>query len=102
MLISGDTQATRNAVHLIFSGEKVRPSYVAPAPPIDPERKNIHGKEVMVIPVADLVRMKLTSFRDKDRVHVRSMDTVGLITGTIEQKLTPELLLRLKRIRETE
>jgi len=102
MLISGDTGSATNAVHLIFSGEKVRPSYVVPAPPIDPERKIIQGKEVMVIPVADLVRMKLTSFRDKDRVHVRSMDSVGLITDTIEQKLPPELLLRLKRIRETE
>jgi hypothetical protein len=102
MLIFGDAGSSRNAVHLIFSGEKVRPSYVAPAPPIQPERKKIHGAEVMVIPVADLVRMKLTSYRDKDRVHVRSMDTVGLISGAIEAKLTPELLLRLQHIRETE
>jgi hypothetical protein len=46
--------------------------------------------------------MKLTSYRDKDRVHVRSMDTVGLITDAVEQKLTPELFSRLKHIRETE
>jgi len=29
---------------------------------------------VLIAPVADLVKMKLTSFRDKDRVHVRDMD----------------------------
>ena len=56
----------------------------------------------MVIPVADLVRMKLTSHRDKDRVHVRSLDSVGLVTEDVERKLTPELLLRLRQIRETE
>jgi hypothetical protein len=102
MLIYGNAESARYAVHLIFSGEKVRPSYVAPAPAIQPERKNIHGMEVMVIPVADLVRMKLTSYRDKDRVHVRSMDTVGLITDGVERQLTPELFSRLKHIRETE
>jgi hypothetical protein len=102
MLIFGDTESARNAVHLIFSGEKVRPSYLVPAPPIEPERKNIHGKEVMVIPVADLARMKLTSFRLKDQVHIKSMDTVGLITDAVERQLTPELFSRLKHIRETE
>jgi hypothetical protein len=102
MLVYGDTESARNAVHLIFSGEKVRPAYSVPAPPIEPERKQIHGKEVMVIPVADLVRMKLTSNRDKDRVHIRSLDAAGLITHEVEIRLTPELVSRLKHIRETE
>lgn len=102
MLIYGDAEPAKNAVHLIFSGEKVRPSYVAPTPAIEPDRKRVHGKEVMVIPVADLVRMKLTSFRLKDQVHVQSMDSVGLVTEEVERKLTPELRQRLKQIRETE
>lgn len=102
MLIYGDPNSARNAVHLIFSGEKVRPNYAAAAPPIEPESKFIHGKEVMVIPVADLVQMKLTSFRDKDRVHVRSLDAAGLLTPNVESRLDPELLSRLKHIRETE
>jgi hypothetical protein len=102
MLIYGETDSAKNAVHLIFSGEKVRPSYLSPAPPIDPERKRIHGKEVMVIPVAGLVKMKLTSNRDKDRVHIRSLDAAGLISHRVETQLTPELQSRLKNIRETE
>jgi hypothetical protein len=102
MLIYGDAESARNAVHLVFSGEKVRPDYLAPAPPIEPERKQIHGKDVMVIPVADLVRMKLTSNRDRDRVHIRSMDAAGLVTDDVEQKLAPELAVRLKDIRATE
>ena len=56
----------------------------------------------MVIPVADLARMKLTSNRDKDRVNIRGMDSAGLITHEVEKTLMPELAARLKRIRETE
>ncbi len=44
------------------------------------ERRELYGKDVAVAPVADPARMKLDSFRDKDRVHVRAMDAVGLIT----------------------
>ena len=87
---------------MTFSGEKVRPNYAAPAPPIEPERKRIHGKEVLVIPVADLVLMKLTSFRLKDQVHVKTLDAARLITPEVEKKLPPELAARLKHIRETE
>jgi hypothetical protein len=102
MLLYGDTDSARNAVHLVFSGEKVRPNQATPNPRIAPEKKRIHGGDVMVIPVADLVRMKLSSFRDKDRVHVRSMDAAGLITPEVEAGLPPELLARLQHVRETE
>jgi hypothetical protein len=33
MLIYGNTESARNAVHLIFSGELVRPNLAAPNPP---------------------------------------------------------------------
>jgi hypothetical protein len=102
MLLYGETNSARNAVHLIFSGELVRPNQAAPNPPIAPEKKQIHGGEVMVIQVTDLVCMKLSSFRDKDRVHVRSMDAAGLVTPEVEAKLATELLTRLRHVRETE
>jgi hypothetical protein len=92
MLIHGEAESGRNAIRLIFNGQK----------PIEPERKSIHGKEVMVIPVADLVKMKLTSNRDKDRVHIRSLDAAALVSHKVEMQLTPELQTRLKHIRETE
>jgi len=102
MLLYGDTDRARNAVHLIFSGETVGPNQAVPNPPIAPVTKRIHDGEVMVIPVADLVRMKLSSFRDKDRVHVRSMDAAGLITPEVEAKLPAKLATRLQHVRETE
>jgi len=102
MLMHGPSDSARNAVHLIFSGEKVRPNQAAPNPPIQPEKKAVLGREVFVIPVADLVSMKLSSNRDKDRVHIRAMDAAGLITPEVEHGLPEELQGRLRYTRETE
>ncbi|MGO8672248.1 MAG: hypothetical protein ACLQVD_12885 [Capsulimonadaceae bacterium] len=102
MLLYAETESARNAVHLIFSGEKERPNQATANPPIVPETMSILGKAANIIPVADLVRMKLSSFRDKDRVHVRSMDAAGLITPQVEQALPAELQTRLQHVRDTE
>ena len=102
MLICGEADSAKNAVHLVFSDEKIRPDHLAPTPSIAPRRKHIHGRDVLVIPVADLLLMKLTSFRLKDQVHIKSLDSAGLINAEVEQTLTPELAARLRHIREIE
>jgi hypothetical protein len=82
-------QRVWHAVHLIAE----------PVPASDPVRT----KEGMLIaPVADLVRMKLTSFRLKDKVHIQDLDGVGLITPEIEQGLSEPLRERLAEVRATE
>jgi hypothetical protein len=86
-------------VHLFFVGEKVRPEYVEPIPDSDPVRSE---QGILVAPVADLVHMKLTSFRLKDKVHIQDMDGVGLITPEIEAWLSPLLRERLAEVRATE
>ena len=101
LLPPGETKAL-NAVHLIFSGEKVRNSQIVPNPPIRPEHVTVHGVEVAVIPVFDLVQMKLSNNRDIDRVHVRDLDSVGLITPAMEGLLPASLRERLDEIRSTE
>ena len=101
MLLHGDEKKAIRGVHLLFSGEKVRP-HQTPNPRLTPEPVTIYGKEVSVVPVADLVQMKLNSYRDKDRVHVRAMDAVGLITAEVEQALPADLRSRLQHIRTTE
>jgi hypothetical protein len=101
MLLYGDEKKAIRGVHLLFSGEKVRPNQT-PNPPLTPERITVHGKDVSIVPVADLVRMKLNSYRDKDRVHVRAMDAVGLITADVEGSLPADLHSRLQHIRSTE
>ena len=57
---------------------------------------------ILVAPVADLVHMKLTSFRLKDQVHIQDMDSVGLITPEIENSLSAALRERLEKVRATE
>jgi len=57
---------------------------------------------IMLAPVADLVRMKLNSFRLKDKVHIIDLDSVGLITPEIEQTLPDALRDRLDQVRKEE
>jgi hypothetical protein len=98
LLPHGETKAL-NAVHLIFTGERVRPNQVVPNPSLRPEHVSVHGVNVAVISVADLVQMKLSNNRDIDRVHVDDLDLVGLVTPTIEKALSPILRARLLEIR---
>lgn len=100
MLLLGAKSAC--PVHLLFSGEKVKPSQLTPNPPLAPERKMVRGQQVWVIRLLDLVRMKLSANRDKDRVHIRSLDAAGLITPEIERGLPEPLRSRLQKVRETE
>jgi hypothetical protein len=101
LLPAGETKA-RNAVHLVFTGEKTASSEAVPNPPIRPERLSIHGVEIAVISIPDLVQMKLSNNRDIDRVHVRDMDSVGLITPEVEKVLPQDLQARLREVRSTE
>ncbi len=88
MLLYGDTVKT--PIHLLFSVD------------ISPVQKMVHGEYVAVIPVADLLRMKLSSWRLKDQVHVQVMDAAGLITPGVEDTLSAELKGRLQYARETD
>ena len=89
----------RSAVHLIFIGEKVRAGDYEPVPGSSPSRT---GEGILIASVADLVRMKLTSFRLKDRVHIQDLDAVGLITPEIETSLSAELRARLVEVRASD
>jgi len=100
MLVDAAQPKARSAVHLVFVREKVRPDYPEPVPDFSTPVETKEG--VLVAPVADLVRMKLTSFREKDRVHVRDMDSVGLITAEVEFQLSDLLRERLAVVRATE
>ena len=91
---------TRSAIHFVFVREKVRPEYPEPAPDFSPPVRTAEG--VLLAPVAGLVRMKLTSFQLEDRVHLKDMDSVGLITAEVEAQLPPVLQTRLHDVRATE
>ncbi len=46
--------------------------------------------------------MKLLAWRLKDRVHVQSLDSAGLITRSVEESLPPDLKARLAEVRACE
>ncbi len=100
MLLDIQQPKARSAVHLIFIREKIRPDYLEPVPEFS--RPTVTAEGVLLASVSDLVRMKLTSFRLKDKVHLIDLDSVGLITPEVEQSLTGPLRLRLKQVREEE
>jgi hypothetical protein len=96
MLVQAGEPSARRAVHMIFTGEKVRQEYTEPVPGLGPGR-TIRG--IRLVPLADLVRMKLTSFRAKDEAHINDLDEAGLITSEIEAGLSTTLHERLLQAR---
>lgn len=99
MLVDVSAPSARRAVHLVMSAGKIRPEYSEPAPVLAAAEKM---RGAWIAPVADLVRMKLTSYRLKDRVHIQDMDEVGLITREMEASLSAVLKARLDEIRLSE
>ncbi len=97
MLVRTAQPSARRAVHLVFSGEKVRPDYLSAAPHLG-VAQSIGG--LRLIRLTDLVQMKLTSFRAKDEAHLVDLDEAGLITPEIEASLPMELAVRLARTRQ--
>ncbi len=86
------------AIHLLFSGEKIRPDHPLPSPEIvtvlDPANFN-------VIKLESLVEMKLLSNRRKDQVHLEDMMRVGLVDSSWLAKLPHELAARLQHLLDT-
>lgn len=88
-----------SAVHVVKANEKVREEYVTPAPDVTESEQADKGYKVLSLEA--LVRMKLTSFRDRDRTHIRDLIDVGLIDATWPAKFIPELCARLQQILDT-
>jgi hypothetical protein len=95
MFLDGPNAKARDAVQVIFAGEKVRPEYDLPAP----EVSEIESSEAFrVLQLDALVRMKLTSFRDKDRTHLRDMLDVGLVDQSWVDRFPKPLGDRLQEL----
>jgi hypothetical protein len=93
--IDGADGSPRDAVHLLFAGEKVRESYPLPTADVT-ERER--AEDYHIVALEALVRMKLNSFRDKDRMHLRDLAELGLVDATWLERLVPEHAARLKQL----
>ncbi len=100
MFLDGPDAKRRDAVHVVLAGEKVRPSYITPVPGVE-ESTTLGGGQIAVLSLEALVRMKLTSFHDKDRTHLRDMLDVRLIDASWTARFGPELGSRLQQLIDT-
>ena len=96
MFIDREAPNPRHGVHIVWAGEKVRPHESVPAPTLE-DRETLPGGH-QVVSLRKLVEMKLTAFRDQDRVHLRDMIDVGLVDDAIVQGLTRELAERFAQL----
>jgi len=96
LFVDPDEPSKKSGVHLVWADERIRPSYSVSSPSVEESQRSPDG--FWVVTLSGLVRMKLTSFRDVDRVHISDMLSVGLITAPIRASLPPELLSRLETV----
>ncbi len=96
MFLDGKGAKAREAVHILYAAEKVRPDALAASPDVSDAEESPGG--FRVIGLLSLVTMKLTSYRDKDRTHIRDMISVDLIDETWPGKFPSALGERLQAI----
>lgn len=99
MFLDGAGAKARDAVHVVFAGEKVRAGYAVPAPDVTESEPTAAHFRVLTLDA--LVRMKLTSFRRKDQVHLLDMIGVGLVDAAWPARLPAELGERLQHLLDT-
>jgi len=98
VFLDGPDAKARDAVHIVFANEKVRPREPLPNPDVG-ESESADLFRVMSLEA--LVRVKLTAFRDKDRTHLRDLIDVGLVDAAWPAKFPPELGERLQALLDT-
>lgn len=98
LFLDGPEAKARDAVHLVFAGEKVRPDELLANPDVT---ESITSDQFQVLELAALVRIKLTAYRDKDRTHLRDLIDVGLIDASWCASLPPALADRLQALLDT-
>jgi len=98
LFLDGPEGSVRSAIHVVFAGEKVQADYFLPAPDVTESEV---GPEFPVPTLDALVRMKLTSFRLQDKVHLLDLLEVGLIDEQWCDRFPPELGARLRELIES-
>lgn len=95
MFLDGPGAKARDAVHVIFAGEKVGKDDLIPAPDVTDSESD---QSFRIVSLEALVRMKLTSFWRKDQMHLIDMLDLELIDASWLKRLPDELATRLKEL----
>jgi hypothetical protein len=95
VFLDGADGKVRDAVHIRFAAERTRPDQAEPNAQID---ESEDAGDFRLISLEALVRMKLSAWRDKDRVHLRDLVSVGLVDENWVSRFPMALHSRLLEI----
>lgn len=88
VFLDGPDAKVRDAIHVLWAGETVKPGIEELSPDVT---QSEDAGEFQLISLEALVRMKLSAWRDKDRMHLRDLIDVGLVDAESKNGL-PEVL----------
>lgn len=98
VFLDGPDAKARDAVHILFANEKVRPEDSL----INPDVTNSEMADAFrILSLHALIQIKLSVFRRKDQVHLLDMIEVGLIDDSWPARFPPELGARLQSLIDT-
>jgi len=97
VFLDGPNASVRDALHILPAREKIRPDHLLPAPDVTESEQ---AEEFRLVTLAALVRMKLVSFRDQDRTHLRDLMALGLVDESWCTQLPGALAERLRQLTE--
>lgn len=95
IFLDGEGAKARDAVHIVFARERVFETDMLPHPDVT---DSVPGDGFQVLTLEALVQIKLTAYRDKDRVHLRDLIGVELIDETWPERYPAELGARLQAL----
>ena len=98
VFIDGPMGKVYGGIHIVLAGKKIRDHHLLPAPMVDETLPNQHFE---LISLKALVRMKLNSFRDKDRTHLRDMLELEMIDASWKARFPEPLADRLQQLIDT-
>ena len=94
MFVEQPDGSARDAVHVMLVGNVERRGD-EPNPDIEPW---VRADDFRAIALETLVRMKLNAFRDKDRVHLRDMISLGMVDESWLDRYPEQFRVRLQEL----
>lgn len=95
MFLEGDEDSARFGIHVVIANRMVKENDYEANPDVEPSE---FGDGIRTLPLERLVRMKLNSFRLKDRVHLLDLIEVGLLDRTWIDRFPDVLGERLREL----
>ncbi|MCE2793332.1 MAG: nucleotidyltransferase family protein [Planctomycetota bacterium] len=95
IFLDGPAGKPSQGLHILLAGRKVKNEYATAAPHVE---QAVELNQKRIVELAALVEMKLNSYRDKDRTHLRDLIQVGMLDPDWLARLPAPLAPRLKAL----